>query len=91
MGQLVFPTHKAARGRGARANARPAARAAACAALIGLIGATAAQAGEVYTGIGLPGIGIGYAQPLNSSFTLRGDFFTLGERDRNKTESSIPY
>ena len=50
-----------------------------------------AQAGEVYVGLGLPGVGLGYAQPLNPSFTVRGDFFTLGKRDLTETESGIRY
>jgi hypothetical protein len=50
-----------------------------------------AQAGEIYGQIGLPGLGIGYAQPLNENFTLRGDFVTLGSRTETTTEEGIPY
>lgn len=50
-----------------------------------------AHAGEIYVGVGLPGVGLGYAQPLSPSFTVRGDFFTLGSRDVTETESGIVY
>ncbi|MCW7538917.1 hypothetical protein OOT46_13810 [Aquabacterium sp. A7-Y] len=53
--------------------------------------ATLSHAGEVYTGIGLPGLMIGYAQPLNDSFTLRADFATLGSRSKNGSEEGIDY
>ena len=36
-----------------------------------------AQAGEVYANVGLPGIGLGYAHPIDSRFTVRADFMTL--------------
>ena len=54
-------------------------------------GAGAAMAGEIYLGAGLPGIMLGYAHPLNSSFTLRGDWATLGTRTKQQTESGIVY
>jgi hypothetical protein len=50
-----------------------------------------ARAGEVYTKIGFPGVMLGYAQPLNSHFTLRGDFATLGNRSKEYTEEGIDY
>lgn len=50
-----------------------------------------AQAGEIYTGIGIPGIGLGYAQPLNESVTLRGDIYTLGSRSKSTVEAGINY
>lgn len=53
--------------------------------------AAAATAGEIYAGIGLPGVMLGYAQPLNNSFTLRGDWATLGSRNKRVTEEGIPY
>ena len=64
-------------------------RAAACAALILATGA--AQAGEVYLGLGLPGVMLGYAQPINDSLTVRGDFATLGSRSKRQTEEGIDY
>ncbi|MGE5452942.1 MAG: hypothetical protein ACM3VZ_14000 [Acidobacteriota bacterium] len=53
--------------------------------------ATAAQAGEIYTGLGLPGLMVGYAQAINPMFTVRGDFASLGNYEKNQTESGIDY
>lgn len=66
---------------------------AACAALALMAGAGTgtALAGEVYTGIGLPGLMLGYAHPLNSSITLRADFATLGGMNDDRTEEGIRY
>lgn len=50
-----------------------------------------AHAGEIYGGIGLPGVMLGYAQPLNERFTLRADVATLGSRSVTRTENSISY
>ena len=50
-----------------------------------------AHAGELYFQAGLPGVGLGYAQPLSSWLGVRGDFVTLGSRDRNTTEEGIAY
>jgi hypothetical protein len=66
------------------------------ATLAGLIGfalgvASAASAAELYAPLGIPGAGIGFAQPLGPSFGLRLDAMTLGERDRDRTESGISY
>lgn len=58
------------------------------------VGASAlgsAHAGELYLGLGIPGVGLGYAQPISPAITLRGDFFTLGSRDATETESGIVY
>ena len=59
-------------------------------AALGLFG-SAAQAGEIYTGIGIPGIGLGYAQPVSETFTLRGDIYTLGSRSKSTVEEGINY
>jgi hypothetical protein len=53
--------------------------------------ALGANAGEVYGGVGLPGLMLGYAQPLNTSFTLRGDWATLGSRTKRVNEEGISY
>lgn len=53
--------------------------------------APAAQAGSAYAQVGLPGIGLGYAQALNDVVTLRGDFSTLGSRTKNGTQEGINY
>jgi hypothetical protein len=45
-----------------------------------LLGATAACAQEVYVRGGLPGAGLGYAQSIGSSVTLRAEYTTLGTR-----------
>jgi hypothetical protein len=50
-----------------------------------------AQAGEIYSQIGVPGLMLGYAQPLNSAFGLRADFATAGHRTAQRTESGIAY
>jgi hypothetical protein len=49
------------------------------------------HAGEVYVGLGLPGVMLGYAQPLDSGVTLRGDFATLGSRSADGDEEGIRY
>lgn len=64
--------------------------AAACLSLAGLAAAPA-HAGEIYANLGLPGIGLGYAQPIDGSFTIRGDVMTLGSRSRTTTEEGITY
>lgn len=61
------------------------------AAAVSVCGLGSAQAGEVYLGLGIPGVGLGYAQPISPALTLRGDFFTLGSRDTTETESGINY
>ncbi len=53
--------------------------------------AGAASAGEVYLQVGVPGVGMGYAHPLSPSFSLRGDYVTLGSRDKNAVEEGISY
>jgi hypothetical protein len=50
-----------------------------------------AVAGEVYVPIGIPGIGVGYAHPLNDYIAVRGDFMSLGRRERNTEDSGINY
>ncbi len=50
-----------------------------------------AQAGEVYAGVGFPGVMLGFAQPLDTRFTVRADVATLGTRDDSFTEEGIRY
>lgn len=50
-----------------------------------------AHAGEVYANVGLPGLMLGYAQPLSPDFTLRADIATLGRRSKHTTEEGIDY
>jgi hypothetical protein len=51
----------------------------------------AAQAGEVYGKLGFPGVGLGFAQPINKSFTVRADYLTLGDHDDAYEEEGIDY
>jgi hypothetical protein len=60
-----------------------------CAALASSV--SVATAGEIYLGAGLPGVMAGYAQPLSSSFTVRGDWATLGTRRKQQTENGVIY
>lgn len=55
------------------------------------LGGCAAHAGEVYGNLGFPGVGLGYAHPLGSSFAVRGDFMTLGTRRETRNEEGIDY
>ena len=51
----------------------------------------ALAAGEVYVGIGTHGVMLGYAQALSPSFTLRGDFGTVGSRTKRQREEGVDY
>ena len=70
---------------------RPNLLAAALVLSLGVLTTTASSAGEVYGQIGLPGVGLGYAHPVSPSFTVRGDFVTLGSHEKTTTESGINY
>jgi hypothetical protein len=50
-----------------------------------------AQAAEVYAGVGLPGLMLGIAQPVNDSVTLRGDWATMGSRHKQTTQNGVDY
>lgn len=64
----------------------------ACGALLlPLLAATQAQAGEVYVPLGIPGIGVGYAHPINDMLSVRADFMTLGSRSETTVEDGISY
>jgi hypothetical protein len=64
-------------------------------ALVALLPAWAAlpaMATELYVPLGVPGVGLGVAQPLPGGlFGLRADFMTLGQRSRDTLESGISY
>jgi len=63
-------------------------------ALLALATATAsftAHAGEVYGGIGLPGVMLGYAHVQSPTLTARLDVATLGSHSRDRTENGIDY
>jgi hypothetical protein len=61
------------------------------ATLFGLGAVAPAQAQELYLKAGLPGVGIGFAQPLGPHLGVRADFITLGGRDERTTEEGIDY
>ena len=61
------------------------------AAAVLLASASFAHAGEVYGNIGLPGVMLGYAHPVNSNFTVRGDIGSLGRYKERRTEDGIAY
>ncbi|WP_028997693.1 hypothetical protein [Azohydromonas australica] len=56
-----------------------------------LAAASSAFAGDFYTGIGLPGLQFGYAQPVSESLVLRADVSTLGHHSRSRTEDNLNY
>lgn len=60
-------------------------------ALAVLSAGTTAQAGEIYIGAGIPGVQLGYAQPLGKNFGLRADVMTLGSHESTKNEEGIDY
>lgn len=56
-----------------------------------LLLAPGAQAQELYLKAGLPGYGLGFAQPIGPLFGVRADFITLGERSERRNEEGIDY
>ena len=52
---------------------------------------TTAQAGELYTNIGIPGVMLGYSQPVGPLFGVRADYATIGTRKDQRTEDGIAY
>ncbi len=61
-------------------------------ALLALAGASfTTQAGEVYGGIGLPGLMLGYAHAYSPSLTARVDVATLGSRNYSTTRDGVAY
>lgn len=55
------------------------------------MGACSAFAAEIYANIGLPGVMLGYAHAINPNFTVRGDLASLGNYNKDQTESGIDY
>jgi hypothetical protein len=53
--------------------------------------AATAQSGEVYVGVGLPGLTLGYAYPVSANFGVRGEASTLGTRKQRRSEEGIEY
>lgn len=60
-------------------------------ALALLAAGASSQAVELYTGIGMPGVMLGVAQPLSPQLTVRADYMTLGKRDERTSEEGITY
>lgn len=52
---------------------------------------TTAQAGELYTNIGIPGVMLGYSQPVGPLFGVRADYATIGTRKKQSNEDGINY
>lgn len=64
----------------------------ACGALLlPLLAPIQSLAGEVYVPLGIPGIGVGYAHPINDMLAVRADFMTLGSRSKTTVEDGISY
>lgn len=55
------------------------------------MGVCNAFAAEIYTNLGLPGLMLGYAHAINPSFTVRTDVASLGNYNKDQTESGIDY
>ena len=50
-----------------------------------------AQAGEVYTSVGLPGLTIGYSTPVADKVSLRADLSTVGSPTRHRSIDAAEY
>lgn len=60
--------------------------------LVAALASTAAtQAQEVYGGFGILGVQLGYAHAITPNVTVRGDFMTLGSKEKNQVESGTSY
>ena len=55
------------------------------------IAVTPAHAQELYLKAGLPGVMLGFAQPLGPLFGVRADYATLGNRSERRSEDGIDY
>lgn len=60
-------------------------------ALAGTFTLSTARAGEAYLAAGLPGVVLGYSQPVGAHFGVRADYATLGNRKDRRTEDGIDY
>jgi hypothetical protein len=50
-----------------------------------------AKAQELYFKAGLPGYGVGFAQPINPHVGVRADYLLLGKRSERRNEEGIDY
>lgn len=55
------------------------------------LGSAPAQAQELYLKAGLPGVMLGFAQPVGPLFGVRADYATIGNRSERRTEDGIDY
>ena len=46
---------------------------------------------EIYTSVGLPGLIVGYSNPINDKVSLRADLATLGSPTQHRTIEAIDY
>lgn len=53
--------------------------------------ASGAQAGEVYTSVGLPGLTIGYSAPVAGNVSLRADLTTVGSPTQHRSIGTAEY
>lgn len=53
--------------------------------------ASSAQAGEVYTAVGLPGLMIGYSTPVSERVSLRADLSSVGSQTRHRSIDAADY
>lgn len=53
--------------------------------------ASGAQAGEVYTSVGLPGLTIGYSAPVADNVSLRADLSTVGSPTQHRSIDAVEY
>ncbi len=60
-------------------------------AVAGTFTLSTARAGEVYLAGGIPGVMLGYSQPIGPLFGLRADYATIGNRKDRRTEDGIDY
>ena len=56
-----------------------------------MVTASGAQAQEVYGGVGILGVQLGYAHAINPSFTVRGDYMTAGSKEKTQVESGTTF
>ena len=60
-------------------------------ALVLSAASVAAQAGDLYLGLGFPTYTVGYAHTLNDAFGVRGEYSSLGTLKRDTVEDGINY
>lgn len=60
-------------------------------ALAGAFTLSTARAGELYLAGGVPGVMLGYSQPVGLHFGVRADYASIGTRKDRRTEDGISY